>query len=390
MKIYVVKKQETIEPFEKRANDLSIGNKKLSVLQNNIFSKLNLNSIIVNNPSEIKDNEEHLIIDDNIYFEYDLLKEFIYRSEKIKSSTICSVKEGIFTEKTFINLQNVKKQEDYFDYNLFYFPQEKLREETKKIIFDLNKKFEYLPLPKHLSKDEKYFIPLTTKSIIQIDHWSNLWSANLAVILSMIEKANNTNKLILLLLAIKNFSFNKWRVAMSINKIGRNCDIHPTAIIECSEIGDNVIIGAGTIIRECIIGANTFVGNGITIEYSVIGNNCTIVDGHILYSTIYPNAQIANQMISASILGENVFIGSGVVLTDLRLDNKNVLAKKAGALIDTGNLFLGSCLGDGVYLGSGCIVSPGRSIPNGLHIYPKKDRTISKIDNKKIEGFEII
>lgn len=31
MKIYVVKRQKTIEPFDKRAGDLNIGNKKLSV-----------------------------------------------------------------------------------------------------------------------------------------------------------------------------------------------------------------------------------------------------------------------------------------------------------------------------------------------------------------------
>ncbi|MDD2935640.1 MAG: hypothetical protein PHX25_04195 [Candidatus Pacebacteria bacterium] len=391
MKIYVIKKQNLIEPFGETANNLVVGNKKLNKIQNDIFLKLNLNPISVNNLSEIKDDKEHLIIDDNIYLEYDLLEEFVYRSKKSGSSTICSIKEGIFTEKTFINLQNVEKEKDYFNYNLFYFPHKQNRNKTEKIIFDLNKKFEYLPLPKHLSKDGKYYIPLTTKSIIQIDHWSNLWSANLAFILNIIEKANKTNKIILLLLAIKNFSFNKWKIARSMNKIGKKCDIHPTAIIECSIIGDNVTIGAGSIIRESVIGDNSFVGNGITIEYSVVGNRCTIVDGHILYSTIYSDVQIANQMISASIIGKDTFIGSGVVLTDLRLDNKNVLTKKGDQLIDTGNLFLGSCLGNGVYLGSGCIVAPGRSIPNNLRIYPTKDRTISKInDNNTIAGFETI
>ncbi|OGD66774.1 hypothetical protein A2442_01465 [Candidatus Campbellbacteria bacterium RIFOXYC2_FULL_35_25] len=390
MKIYVIKKQELIEPFQKLSKDLKIGNRKLNEIQNDNFLKLNLNPVIVDNLSEIRDEEEHLVINDNIYFEYELLKEFIQNSKKIKSNTVCSMKKGIFTERTFINLQNVENKKDYFNYNLFYFPPKELRGETKKIIFDLNQKFEYLPLPKHLSKSGKYFIPLTTKSIIQIDHWSNLWAANLAFVITIIEQANKTNKILLLLLAIKNFSFNRWKIAGSLNKIGKKCDIHPTAIVECSVIGDNVTIGAGTIIRESVIGNDSFIGNGITIEYSVIGNNCTIVDGHILYSTIYSNAQIANQMISASIIGKDVFIGAGVILTDLRLDNKNVLTKKDNHLIDTGNIFLGSCLGNGVYLGSGCIVAPGRSIPNGLHIYPKKDKSISKIENNTIEGFEII
>ena len=143
MKIYVVKKQDFIEPFEEIANNLVVGNKKLNKIQNDIFLKLRLNPITVNNLSEITEDAEHLVIDDNIYLEYDLLKEFIYRSKKSDSNAICSLKEGIFTEKTFINLQDVKKEENYFNYNLLYFPQKELRAKTEKIIFDLNQKFEY-------------------------------------------------------------------------------------------------------------------------------------------------------------------------------------------------------------------------------------------------------
>ncbi|MEK6830916.1 MAG: hypothetical protein AABX77_02710 [Nanoarchaeota archaeon] len=127
------------------------------------------------------------------------------------------------------------------------------------------------------------------------------------------------------------------------------------------------------------------------IETSVIGENCTILNGHILYSVLYPNVFSVTHMISASIIGRNCFIGSGVVLTDFRLDNKTINVIKDNLKIDTGNVFLGCCLGNKVYLGSGCVVAPGRAIPSNLHISLDKEKIITKIDqNNKALGFQII
>ena len=96
-------------------------------------------------------------------------------------------------------------------------------------------------------------------------------------------------------------------------------------------------------------------------------------------------------MISASIIGKDCFIGSGVVLTDFRLDNKNITVMKNGLKVDTGNIFLGCCLGNNVYLGSGCVIAPGRVISNDLHISLDKEKIITKIDqDNKTLGFQII
>ena len=150
----------------------------------------------------------------------------------------------------------------------------------------------------------------------------------------------------------------------------------------------SVKIGAGAIVRETIVGNGAFVGNSVTIEESVIGEKSTILHGHILYSVLYPGVFSVAQMISASFIGRDSFVGSGVTLTDFRLDGKDVTVLKNGIKIDSGSRFLGCCLGNNVYLGAGCVVAPGRTIPSGLHIALEKDRIITECNPEEItKGF---
>ncbi len=130
-------------------------------------------------------------------------------------------------------------------------------------------------------------------------------------------------------------------------------------------------------------------GNRVIIEASVIGEKSTILHGHILYSVLCSGVFSVAQMISASFIGKDSFIGSGVTLTDFRLDGKSVTVMKDGIKVDTGSKFIGSCLGHGVYFGSGCIIAPGRSIPNGLRITLEKDRIITG-GNPAEKGFRIV
>lgn len=49
----------------------------------------------------------------------------------------------------------------------------------------------------------------------------------------------------------------------STGSIGKNCSIHPSAIVEDGAlIGDNVVIGANSVVRDCVeIGDGTFIGS---------------------------------------------------------------------------------------------------------------------------------
>jgi acetyltransferase-like isoleucine patch superfamily enzyme len=124
-----------------------------------------------------------------------------------------------------------------------------------------------------------------------------------------------------------------------------------------------------------VAGERTYVGNGTVLQVSLL----------------YPGAVAANRAIASSICGRDTFLGEGVVLTDFRFDGKTVSVLKGGVQVDTGNPMVGACLGHGVYLGGGCIVAPGRSIPNGLRLVPGESRVIQQFGpNGEVPGYQRI
>lgn len=391
MNAYIVKSWNKIEPFGDYPRDCLIGNKKLSAIQQDALQRFNLNPIIILDSSEINDLNEHITFSESTYLTKELIKDFIAKSREKRCNTICALKQGVTTLRTVTATQEVKIHSGFIEYDLRYIAEKKFRGKLQPIIIEPDHISEGIPMPKHMCGSDEYLIPITENLIAQIDHWTNLWAVNITSLLADIARIQKMSKFKLLAIALKKRSFNKWAILHNFNKIGRGCDIHPTAYIEGSTVGDNVKIGAGSIIRVSIIGDDVFLGNGVKIETSVIGKKCTILHGHILYSVLYPNIFTVAQMISSSLVGSESFIGSGVTLTDFRLDGNNITVIKDGAKVDTCNKFIGSCLGHGVYLGSGCVVAPGRTIPNSMRITPDKERVIMACSpDHEIGGFKNI
>jgi len=376
MKAYIVKNNIKIEPFLEENVNLLIGNKKISDWYSEIFRKLKINCKVVKDVSEIDGGEERVVFDDNVFFTFDLMKEFILLSKKTEKNTVCAVKKGIFTTRSIINSQNVEDCGEFVSYNLFYFPSKNKNPNPIPIIFDLDQGARSLVFPNHMVKDGKYSIPFQNKIIVQLDHWANVWAANLIYFLSHLYELER-NKFGIFLGILKSLSFNKWRILAKINKINKSSDVHHTAYIEGSVIGKNVTIGAGSVIRHSMIDDDSYIGNGVIIESSIIGTGCVILNGHILQSVLYPESFSVTHFISASILGKRTFVGSGAVLTDFRFDKKCMTIKRGHDIFDSQNIFLGCCLGNDVYLGGGCVVAPGREIVNSTKISLSKDKIIT-------------
>jgi len=389
VKAYIVENKKKIEPFDEYPRTCLIKNKPLMELQKESFSALGLEPILVSNHHEVDDPDEYIILNDSLYFTSELLEEFILRSKRQRTCTVCALKAGVTTLRSITSVQDVKIGVNYIEYDLCYVPKNKFRGESYPLIIDPDKIQFHIPMPKHVCGANQYSIPMSDKLIIQINHWVNLWVANILSLLEIGARLQKKSIIRKTVLAIKAMSFNRWTILSQLNKIGENCDIHPTAYIEGSTIGDNVTVGAGAIIKESVIGKDAFIGNGVIIEESVVGEKSTILSGHILYSVLYPGTFTVTQMISASLIGRDTFLGSGVIPTDFRLDGKSVAVMRDGIKVDTGNTFVGVCIGHEVYLGSGCIVAPGRIIPNGMRITPDKNRIIEK-PNRDIPGFRSI
>jgi acetyltransferase-like isoleucine patch superfamily enzyme len=392
IKAYIVESKRRIEPFGDHPGDCLIVNKPLKEHQREVLKALKVDLIAVTDESKVKDHEEHLIFGDHLYFSPEVLKEFVSRSRRAGGKTVAALKPGLGTLRTVVKTQDVAILPERVEYDLRYVPAGQPQGKSQPIVIDPGHLRDGIPFPSHLFGSSSYDVPLTDKLITQIDHWTNLWSASVATLLAEGARLKNGPKLRLLSLALKARSTNQWKVLRQINKFGHGCDIHPTAYIEGCTIGNNVKIGAMAVVRESVVGDGAYIANNAAVELSVIGDHCALQGGSVVqYSVLYPGVLTTTHFINASMCGRDSFVAAGAVPTDFRMDGNSVTVMKDGTKVDTGNSFLGACLGHGVYVGSGCVVAPGRAVPNGLRIMLSDERLLRGFNSgSAIEGFRII
>lgn len=379
MRAYMVESNKKIEPFGDHPRNCLVANRELGEIQKEVLQGLGLELKTTPNAAAVEEPEEHIVFDDSLFFTKELLQHFLSEGRRLKHCAVCAAKPGLFTQGSMVAIQDVQIHTDRVEYGLHYVPTHELRGDPMPVVIDLDQFSEPIPMPEHVHGGREHHIPITDMMLIQIDHWANLWAANLGMLLAEVARLRKAPRLRLMGLALRACSWNRWKILRQLNKIGKNCDIHPTAYIEGSTIGDNVLIGAGSVIRLSLVGNGTAIGSNVTMEFSIAGDQCVIDSGSGTFGAVLcPGAVTSAGVIYLSLCGKNTFIAEGVSLSDFRFDGRNIAVIKDGKLVDTGNIGLGSCLGHGVYLGAGCVVAPGRAIPNGLRITPDETRVIRK------------
>ncbi len=375
MKAYLlVDLDKKIEPFGEHPRECLVGNRKLYDYQKETLFKLGIDfNVVMDFPSGDFE-EECIVFSECLCFTPEFLSQFIVKARLLRGPVVCRLKKGITTLRTAASLQETKDCEDSIEMPLWYFPSKSGKKVEAVVVIDCDQFDCRVPAPHHMCGDHNgYAVPMTDIFAILINHWVNLWVANVLFTLANLARIKKMSKVVLL----------PWKVFRNLNKVGKNCKIHKSAVVEASIVGRNVTIEAGAVIRASVIGDNAHIGNRVVVEESVIGAGCKILHGHILFSALYPETFSVTGFVSATLTGKNVFIGANVSLTDFRFDRKNVLVESNSCREDSGNLFLGSCLGHGVYLGSGIIIAPGRTVPNGLRLVPIKNKVFTKYNQKE-------
>ena len=145
-------------------------------------------------------------------------------------------------------------------------------------------------------------------------------------------------------------------------KLGQGVEIIGPAIIM-----ENVTLRHNAFIREnVIVGSNSVVGNSCEIKNSILISNCEVP--HFNY-------------VGDSILGNHVHLGAGVILSNLRLDKKNI---RIGD-IDTNLRKIGAFIGDNAQIGCNTVLCPGTVVYPNVLVYPLKTLKGIVKDNKEIK-----
>lgn len=159
----------------------------------------------------------------------------------------------------------------------------------------------------------------------------------------------------------------------TVGAVGKNCKIHPTAVIEDGAIiGDNVTIGANSVVNEGVeIGANTYIGS-----CSVIGEDgfqaIHGMEEHIYHSggvKIGKGVTIGNN----TSINRSLFEGATIIGDYSKIDNQvqvshNCIVGK-NCTICVGAMLLGSStLEDNAYVAPGAVIMNQKTVGEGAFV----------------------
>jgi len=144
-------------------------------------------------------------------------------------------------------------------------------------------------------------------------------------------------------------------------------------------VSNNVFIGAGTIVEQgavlkgpawigehchirsgCYVRENVIVGNNV-----VMGNSCEFKNCILFDEVQAPHFNYVGD----SILGHRAHLGAGAILSNVKLDHREVVVASPEGNIATGLKKFGAIVGDRTEIGCNAVINPGAVIGRDCIIY---------------------
>ena len=374
---YIIQTHKRIAPFDDPVGEVLINQKPLRERQREALSELGFVIRYVSSREEIPGEDYPcLVLTDDLYFNAATLCEFLRLSRKTSGSTQCATSK----DTTFSRMFNFFENEQARDRNVFplYRLKRPGRDKIHETVIDIGEYKVPFYMPAHIRGSAEMVLPVTPRPLIQITHAIAILFANVAclhvrfaeVLDSLIQRT---------LLVVRAGTLRPTRLLSRMNKVGPGCEIHPTACLEGAEIGASVQIGANAVIRMSSIGDGCYIGDGSVVKHSVVGAGSVLFDDLTLgFAVCYPETFLIHGPYHLSVFGRASAMFA-TILDDFRLDGKPIRLEIDGKLVPHPFPFIGSFIGHRTRVAGGSIISPGRTIPNDLLIFPSPSGTLSRI-----------
>ncbi|HLA43694.1 MAG TPA: hypothetical protein VJZ27_09680, partial [Aggregatilineales bacterium] len=341
--------------------------------------------------------DEVVVYRDNLYFDYEFFTYFMNEARRRgKPCQAVLPAEDRAWQKYSIPLTSMVMENDkegsYYAVDLYYFPRgwqprsewDVVRVpsgEVEKGYYNIPDSMTNIKLESqvdgeqemHREQDLTHY--LTARSCVPVQSWVHIFNATIPLGVfsrgNRFEEALAHHNIVTLKVLFRSILEQRQFVQCSeVVKVGRNCDIDPTAVIlGPTSIGDNCKIGPGVVIDNCAIGDNVTIANNCHMMLSVVGNNCFLPFRAALFmTTMMDNTIVAqNTCLQMCVVGRNSFIGAGSTFTDFNLLPSPLKAIDAyGEMSDVRQPVLGGCVGHNVRIGAGMIIMPARMIESDV------------------------
>ena len=221
----------------------------------------------------------------------------------------------------------------------------------------------------------------------EVVHWCDILRVNQLAILEKVERVKwvwNTSsiwsKIVQILSVVfKIRSLNPQTIARRIGTQGKNCKIHPTAVIEACEIGDNVEIGPFAVVRASVIGDGAKIEEHATVNLSVLGARSraarySMINLCVLMEEAFVSRGGGFQMM---LFGKGSFVAVDAVMLDLSFGKTIRVLDNHGEWIDTKQHFMGCCIGHRAAIGNAVRLNYGVAVPNDALLVANADELIT-------------
>jgi carbonic anhydrase/acetyltransferase-like protein (isoleucine patch superfamily) len=405
---YVIQDTRNIPPFNQPARELSVLNKPLWLAQRDALADYCATEYPVQSLEDVPAESQEIIVHrDNLFFDEPYIKAFVEEARARRRPC-----RAAFTrdDDAFVRyvlpltraVQRVPKRDatgksikdgrgkeeiDHYEIDLWYFPKGYRRGEYIQPVYVKSECEEkgYYSVPDYMSNQGNLTHLLTQRSMISVENWVHLFFANIIMGIFSIGHRFEVRKVESNLLKLRIL----WKALLEqtqvlscseLVKIGKNCSIDPTAIIQGPTIiGDNCVIGPGVTIRNCYIGNNVTIDQGNDMMLSVINDYCFLPFRASLYLTVLMEHSIVaqNTCLQMCVIGRGSFIGAGTTFTDFNLLPTPIKVEAVdGTLERTSEVVLGGCVGHNCRLGSGLIIYPARVIESDVVLFASPSRRV--------------
>lgn len=357
-RVFVEATGRVIAPFGDSPGEALLHNRPLRAWQREAFAEAGLEE--VDSPAA-----PCLIVPDTLLTTGAVLRRFV--EEAAGRRAVLVLQGSRFGEYNLQVQPNITRVEGGWRFDQVRF--EGGGDEAVEVLIDPEEKVISIPVPRHYFGSETLELSLARAPVMLIEHWAHiLWANQMVSALAARRRPRWRWVLWALWAALRAGSLNKWRVLGEMNRIGKGCDIHPTAVVEMSVLGDRVVIGPHARVRFSTLGDGCFIMGGAQVEHSVLGEGCAVSqDCALNFSVMYPGAVCSMALTQLTVFGRQVITTLAAYCIDMNFE-RNIRVPLDGALYDIGRRTLGCAIGHRAKLGTGVWVASGRMIPNDVFV----------------------
>ncbi|MEZ4467562.1 MAG: hypothetical protein R3F43_24745 [bacterium] len=370
MNVYVEPTGRRVAPFGDAPGDIPILNRPLADWQAEAFVGAGLTPVAALTPP-------CLVVPDNLFCTAGTLRAFL--AGAAGRDAVFVLKQSRFGEGTTPVQPRVTRIEGGWRFDRIRFVSGDGAAPVD-VVVDCEEQHLDLPTPNYFLGTDKLEIGIPRHPVMELNHWVHILWANQQA--GSIELRNTPSwQMILrgLWAAMRAFSFNKWKVLGKLNRIGKGCDIHPTAVVEGSTLGDGVSVGPFARVLLSRIGDGATIMPGAQVDLSTMGPRTVLSENCVLrFSVLYPEAVVSQYLMQQCVLGRRAVTTGGSFSIDLNFD-QDIRVPLDGQLYSTGSRFIGSAFGHRCRVGTGFWMASGRMVPNDTFLIRDPDQVLSRI-----------